>query len=278
MKQLRKCISAAICLAMMLIPAALSENLNASIDGCTLHVNWSVDCVGAAVLTVYQNNWPISIFNVDCASEKASINIGNPSGNYSVRLKTDLGCLTANASIPKTPDIVEEQAPTTTPTTVPTEAPTEQPAPTATSTPAPTPANTPNPTPVSTPKPTASSGTGQTDLASDVVKLVNAERAKMGLSALRVDSELTRAACIRAQELVQLFSHTRPNGANWSTVSPSAHGENIAMGYRNANTVMTAWMNSQGHRENILRSTFGSIGVCAYAYNGTTYWVQLFGY
>ena len=296
MKQLRRCVILILCLILMSIPVAVAENLSATIDGCTLHVSWDVDCSGTAVMTVYQNNWPISIFNVDCADGSVHVNIGKPSGKYSVRLKTNLGCLTASASVQEIPQPTEvpatpaptmevelTAAPTETPTEVPTAAPTEIPteaptaAPTPEITPRPTPAVTPSPAPTVTSSPTSNSGSNQTDLASQVVSLVNAERASAGLSALRVDSELTRAACVRAQEIVQQFSHTRPNGTSWSTVSSSARGENIAMGYRNASAVMTGWMNSQGHRENILRSSFGSIGVCAYTYNGTIYWVQLFG-
>jgi uncharacterized protein YkwD len=117
-----------------------------------------------------------------------------------------------------------------------------------------------------------------TSMASEVAELVNNERAKVGEKALVVDPDLTAAANIRAKELVTLFSHTRPDGSSCYSVSSKVCGENIAMGYINASRVMEGWMNSQGHRENILRSHFGSIGVGAYRYNGTMYWVQLFGY
>ena len=301
MKQIRRCLLFVLCLALLTIPAAVAESLSARVDGSTLNVSWDVNCGGTAILTIYQNNWPISIFYVNCSDGGVSVNIGNPTGKYSVRLKTDFGCLTASASgseapkptevpaapapteapqMPETPAPTAEPVitaePTAAPTAVPTAAPTEKPTPAPTA--VPTPAITPRPTPTATPKPTSGTGSSQTDMASQVVALVNAERASAGLPALRVDSELTRAACVRAQEIVRQFSHTRPDGTSWSTVSSSAHGENIAMGYRDASAVMVGWMNSQGHRENILRSRFGSIGVCAYNYNGTLYWVQLFGY
>ena len=285
---------------LALIPSAVAESLNAAVDGSVLRVSWNVECGGAAVLTIYQNNWPIAIFNVNCGDGGANINIGKPSGKYSVRLKTDFGCLTASAAFEEAAKPTVTAEPTAVPTEIPTQEPTAEPAATTTATPtpeitpsptpmvtpsptpvvtpSPTPVITPTPTPVITAQPTPGSGTSQTDMASEVVALVNAERANYGLPALRVNSELTRAACVRAQELVRLFSHTRPDGTSWSTVSSSAHGENIAMGYRTASAVMTGWMNSQGHRENILRSSFGSTGVCAYTYGGTTYWVQLFGY
>ena len=114
-------------------------------------------------------------------------------------------------------------------------------------------------------------------MASEVARQVNAERAARGLSSLRVDAELTRAARVRAAEIAREFSHTRPDGDSWRTVSASAYGENIAMGQRTADKVMAAWLTSPGHRANLLRPTFGSIGVCCYVSGGVVYWVQLFG-
>ena len=118
---------------------------------------------------------------------------------------------------------------------------------------------------------------GQSAMEREVIRQVNAERAKKGLSQLSVSAALTRAARVRAAEIVQKFSHTRPDGSAWSTVSAAAYGENIARGQRTVDKVMAAWMSSQGHRTNILRPGFGSIGVCAVQSNGVMYWVQLFG-
>ena len=116
------------------------------------------------------------------------------------------------------------------------------------------------------------------DLAHQLLQQVNKERTKRGLKPLRLDAELTRAACVRGGELLQKFSHTRPDGSRWSTVSARAYAENIARGQRTADKVMAAWLSSrEGHRENILRPSYGSIGICAFRHNGVTYWVQLFG-
>ena len=120
-------------------------------------------------------------------------------------------------------------------------------------------------------------GSEVTEYASRVVAETNADRIKNGLSALRVDPALTAAARIRAQEITQKFSHTRPDGSRWATVSGSAYGENIARGQKTPDKVVAAWMSSDGHRRNILRASFGSIGVCCLKYNGVYYWVQLFG-
>ncbi|NLK74862.1 MAG: hypothetical protein GX288_06175 [Clostridiales bacterium] len=113
--------------------------------------------------------------------------------------------------------------------------------------------------------------------------MVNQERAKAGLSALTSNSTLTAAANKRAEETVQLFSHTRPNGTSFSTVLGEfgiqyrTAGENIAYGQRTPQEVVTGWMNSPGHRANILNGNFGKIGIGVYqSSNGTIYWTQVF--
>ena len=166
--------------------------------------------------------------------------------------------------------------PTPEPSAEPTPAPTAEPTaePAAEPTVAPTTAPTATPAPAATAKP---AGESDGDYAAQVVAQVNAERARYGLSSLQADADLTSAACLRAREITQTFSHTRPDGSSWSTVSAKAYGENIARGQSTPDKVMAAWLSSQGHRENILRSSFGSIGVCAYRLNGVLYWVQLFG-
>lgn len=117
-----------------------------------------------------------------------------------------------------------------------------------------------------------------------VVALVNIERAKVGLPSLTMSEDLNRAAQIRARETVQSFSHTRPNGSSFSSVlkengiSYRGAGENIAWGQRTPEAVVNAWMNSEGHRANILNKNYTSIGV-GYHLNGSTpYWTQLFTY
>lgn len=119
---------------------------------------------------------------------------------------------------------------------------------------------------------------------SEVVRLVNAERAKEGLAALQMDSSLNSAAQVRAKEIVTSFSHTRPNGANCFTALSEAgikyngSGENIAYGQKTPAEVVNAWMNSAGHRANIMSSKFTKIGVGCHNSNGTYYWSQFFTY
>lgn len=142
------------------------------------------------------------------------------------------------------------------------------------------PEQVPDNTPEQTPE--EDSGSSQGDYASQVVALVNAERAKYGLSALKVDSRVQQAAQVRAAETVQSFSHTRPNGSSFSTalteagVSYTRSGENIAYGQSTPQQVVQAWMNSSGHRANILNESFTTIGVGYTVSGGTAYWAQLF--
>lgn len=121
--------------------------------------------------------------------------------------------------------------------------------------------------------------TGKEDYSSayQVMNLVNQERRNAGLNELKMDADLMEAAMQRAAELVFSFSHTRPSGQICFTVSDKAFGENIAAGYWNADLVMNGWMNSEGHRANILREYYTSIGVGCFWYDGVGYWVQLFG-
>ena len=113
--------------------------------------------------------------------------------------------------------------------------------------------------------------------AQQAVYETNIERARYGLSALRVDPALPAAARIRAQVFVEKFSHTRPDGSRWKTVSDVAYAENIARGQKTPDKAVAAWMTSDGHRRNILREGYGSIGVACIRAGSVYYWVQLFG-
>lgn len=124
---------------------------------------------------------------------------------------------------------------------------------------------------------------GQDSYAAEVVRLVNEERAKAGLPSLNVHTKAESAALLRAKEIERSFSHTRPNGSNFSTVLSSAGirfqsaGENIAYGQITPALVMNDWMKSSGHRANILNTGFTSIAVGHYQNSaGVDYWVQLF--
>ena len=121
-----------------------------------------------------------------------------------------------------------------------------------------------------------------TDYLWEVLKLTNQEREKENLSPLTMSQALSDGAAIRSEEIVNTFSHTRPDGTRCFTVIEKSYydeGENIASGQTSPEEVMTGWMNSEGHRANILREVFQKIGV-GYTYDATAEykenWVQLF--
>lgn len=134
-------------------------------------------------------------------------------------------------------------------------------------------------------KANASAGYASVQLESyarQVAGIVNRERVANGLSPLRYSDKLSQAALVRADEIQSVFSHTRPNGTRCFTVlseagvSYSSAGENIAYGQRDPEDVMHSWMNSSGHRANILGKDFAYIGVGVVYENGTYYWTQFF--
>ena len=116
----------------------------------------------------------------------------------------------------------------------------------------------------------------------EVVRLVNIERAKKGLSPLVEDWQLSRVARYKSQDMRDLgyFSHTSPTyGSPFQMmksfgISYRTAGENIARGYKSPADVVIGWMNSSGHRANILSPSFTHIGV-GYEQDGN-YWTQMF--
>ena len=116
----------------------------------------------------------------------------------------------------------------------------------------------------------------------EVIRLTNLERAKYGLKPLTEDWELSRVARYKSQDMHdrRYFDHTSPTyGTPFQMMkafglSYRSAGENIAMGYRTPQAVVTGWMNSSGHRANILNSSYTKIGI-GYVANGN-YWTQQF--
>ncbi len=118
-----------------------------------------------------------------------------------------------------------------------------------------------------------------------VVELVNAERAKAGLKPLKMNTELSKVATLKSQDMAKnnYFSHTSPTyGSPFDMmkkfgISYKTAGENIAMGQTTPEQVMNGWMNSSGHRANILKASFTEIGVgIAKNSSGRLYWTQQF--
>ncbi|MEU6776840.1 sigma-70 family RNA polymerase sigma factor [Streptomyces sp. NPDC046759] len=139
----------------------------------------------------------------------------------------------------------------------------------------------PAPAPASTTK----ASTDPTDVAGQVVTLVNKERAAAGCGPLTEDPQLQKAAQGHSDDMAarHFFDHVNPDGADpgqritaagyrWST-----YGENIAQGQQSAAAVMQSWMNSPGHRANILNCSFKDIGVGVHKGAGGPWWTQDFG-
>ena len=124
---------------------------------------------------------------------------------------------------------------------------------------------------------TSVKGTAYYSQAFKVLKLVNAQREAAGLSSLTMDTSLLNTAMLRAAETYVLFSHERPNGEMCFTANDLMYGENIAYGYTSASDVMNGWMNSVGHRANIMGSSYKTIGVGCVKVGSYYYWVQCFG-
>ena len=121
------------------------------------------------------------------------------------------------------------------------------------------------------------------DLTEQIFTLTNKERKNEGLKELRYNKNLQEAADTRAKECAETFSHTRPDGSSCHTIVADMDyqvtGENLVKAdtpIATANVLMEAWMNSKGHRENILLPEFTSMAVGTYEKNGTTYAVQIF--
>ena len=125
----------------------------------------------------------------------------------------------------------------------------------------------------------------QSEIAREMLAQVNQQRRQAGLSELKLSQGLTKVADIKAKDMRDngYFSHTSPTygspfdmmkefGINYTTA-----GENIAKGQKSVEAVMNGWMNSEGHRANILNKNFTHLGVgyCTDA-SGNTYWIQMF--
>lgn len=138
---------------------------------------------------------------------------------------------------------------------------------------------------ITTDETTASEQQASSNQAQEVLNLVNSERAKAGLKALQLDQQLNQVATIKAKDMASnhYFSHDSPTYGTPFDMMHSfgieyrAAGENIAAGQKTASDVMQSWMNSSGHRANILNRDYTHLGI-GYIVNdsGVAYWVQQF--
>ena len=224
-------------------------------------------------------------------------------GDGSVTIKDSINVLRYICGILDTFPVEEgpAQKPTEAPTAAPTEKPTQKPteaptaAPTEKPTQKPTEAPTAEPTEKPTQKPTEAPAELPTNscnsiydadtekdcytLSYKVFEIVNQERIKAGVKPLKFNNDMYKAAMVRAKECDESFSHDRPNGTSCFTALKEAGvkyfsaGENIAMGYRTPADVMKGWMDSEGHRNNILNPNFTDFACGVYK---SGYWSQFF--
>ena len=224
-------------------------------------------------------------------------------GDGSVTIKDSIYVLQYICGILDTFPVEEgpAQKPTEAPTAAPTEKPTQKPteAPTAAPTEKPTQKPTEAPTAAPTEKPTQKSTEVPAELPTNscnsiydaetekdcytlsykVFEIVNQERIKAGVKPLKFNNDMYKAAMVRAKECDESFSHDRPNGTSCFTALKEAGvkylsaGENIAMGYRTPADVMKGWMDSEGHRNNILNPNFTDFACGVYK---SGYWSQFF--
>ncbi|WP_406006553.1 CAP domain-containing protein [Streptomyces sp. NBC_00637] len=174
-----------------------------------------------------------------------------------------------------------------------TSAPSATPAETATEKPQATPSKEPKTTPskskTATKAPEKSESpvtvSAEAQAAAEVLKLVNEERAKVGCSAVSANSSLSELAAKFSDDMAArgFFDHTDPDGATpWDRAAKAGiadlGGENIARGQADAAAVMEAWMNSPGHKANILNCDFKTLGVGVHLGSGGPWWTQDFGY
>lgn len=109
-----------------------------------------------------------------------------------------------------------------------------------------------------------------------VLELINKEREQEGLNTLTMDKSLLKSAMTRAAESALHWDHIRPDGSDCFTVSDIADGENIGVGASAPAYIMKSFMNSSGHKSNILDPDWVSVGIGCVVVDGTYYWSQLF--
>ncbi|MEU9296572.1 CAP domain-containing protein [Streptomyces sp. NPDC048266] len=202
----------------------------------------------------------------------------------------------ATPSTKPTPKATPKPTPTKARTTPPKPKPTRTTQPARTTPPAPrvtaapttkAPAPKPDPTTETPVEKTSAPSTADRAAAAEaeVLRLVNAERTKVGCSAVNASAQLAALAGAFSSDMAArgFFDHTDPDGNTpWARAEKAGvtglGGENIARGQADAAAVMESWMNSDGHRANILNCDFTTLGVGVHFGDGGPWWTQNFGY
>ncbi|MCJ1679875.1 CAP domain-containing protein [Streptomyces sp. APSN-46.1] len=208
--------------------------------------------------------------------------------NLSGRAPSPAGSATASPSASASPTPSASPSPSATPspsasTKAPSKAPAKVPTKAPTKAPAKAPTKSAAPTPVKPPAPTPDDGHSAEEAA--VLTLVNQERAQAGCGPVRANPPLAALAGAFSNDMAVrgFFGHTDPDGNTpWARAEQAGisglGGENIARGQGDAQAVMNAWMNSPGHKANILNCEFRTLGVGVYVASGGPWWTQDFGF
>jgi uncharacterized YkwD family protein len=247
------------------VSASPSCSQNSACAGNTVCANSQQNCAQNACL----KNGTICTVQLNCSN--GSCSSYNDYVNALLKSMTNGSCSQPTSSSVKTPSTPGKASST------PSKAP---------STPSKAPSSSSsNSGTTSSKAPSASSGSSYSSFQNQVLTLVNQQRAANGLKALSMDSALTKTATLKSQDMAKLgyFDHTSPTyGSPFDMmkqfgITYRAAGENIAMGQTSPQQVMQDWMNSPGHRANILNSSFTKLGVgIAQNSSGQYYWTQQF--
>ncbi|MFH9552327.1 CAP domain-containing protein [Streptomyces sp. NPDC017435] len=220
------------------------------------------------------------------ASEQGGTSGSADSERGSTSTSRDAGRAASPAAPPSSSAPSSASASASAPSAAPTRTATEKPRTTPSKKPETTPSKSKK-TATKAPQKSASPVTvsAETQAAAEVLKLVNEERAKVGCSAVSANSALSDLAATFSDDMAArgFFDHTDPDGATpWDRAAKAGiaglGGENIARGQADAAAVMEAWMNSPGHRANILNCDFKTLGVGVHLGSGGPWWTQDFGY
>ncbi|GLY28280.1 CAP domain-containing protein [Kineosporia sp. NBRC 101731] len=196
-----------------------------------------------------------------------------PNGKYTVSVLTSQSGKSAKVATYSLTINNKKKTPTTKPTATPSKTPTSKPS---------TPAG--KPTTTTTTTSSSGGGTGGTR-AQKVLSIVNTKRAAAGCKALKLNSKLTAAAQSHSEDMAKnnYFDHNSQDGRSpFDRMSDAGYkfgaaAENIAMGQQTPADVMDSWMNSAGHKANILNCTYTEMGLGYAVGNGSPYWTQTFG-
>ncbi len=241
-----------------------------------LNVNWQSPCVTMSGKDVRTNktvtvkaNTKTGLLTVNGTTLKNAVDIKNGRSYFSLRALAEsfgYGVKWSNGRVDITGCETTKPSPSPVPTTKPS--------------PSPVPTTTPSPAP--TPSPTTPADNSVVAYENKVLELVNVERQKAGIAALKMDETIRNVARMKSQDMQakRYFDHNSPTyGSPFDMmkqfgITYKSAGENIAMGQRTPEEVVKGWMNSPGHRANILNASFNYIGV-GYVANGN-YWTQMF--